>query len=218
MEVLEYDVLVVGAGPIGGYLCRELSNSHLSVLQIEEHNEIGRPFQCAGLVTPSAMVKVGLEHTTLTDVWGARMHSPNGTNIQIGNPSQVREHVVCRKLFDESVVRQGIDAGTELGLNSTITDAITKSDHILCTVEKNGELIQIHAKLLCGAEGAHSWGRKHAKLGRPPETMIGFQTEVVGYPGLDGILDMYTGHDIAPGLFSWVIPNGDTHSQNWYVG
>ena len=217
MNVLDYDVLVVGAGPIGGYLCRELSNSQLSVLQIEEHNEIGRPFQCAGLVTPSAMVKVGLEHTTLTDVWGARMHSPNGTNIQIGNPSRIREHVVCRKLFDESVVRQGIEAGTELWLNSTITDATITPNHILCTITKEDQIVQIRARLLCGADGAHSWVRRHAKLGRPPETMIGFQTEVVGYPGLDGILDMYTGHDIAPGLFSWVIPNGDTHRIGMWV-
>ena len=28
---------------------------------------------------------------------------------------------------------------------------------------------------------------------------------------------MYTGHDIAPGLFSWVIPNGDTHRIGMWV-
>jgi len=186
-------------------------------LQIEEHLEIGRPFQCAGLVTPSAMDKVNLHDTTLTDVWGARMHSPDGTNIQIGDPSIIREHVVCRKRFDEAVVRQGIDAGTELWLNSTILNAEVKDNHILCTVQRDGEIIDVQAKLLCGADGAHSWVRRHAKLGRPPETMIGFQAEVVGYPGLPGILDMYTGHDVAPGLFSWVIPNGDTHRIGVWV-
>ena len=30
---------------------------------IEEHAEIGRPFQCAGLVNPPAMQMVGLEET-----------------------------------------------------------------------------------------------------------------------------------------------------------
>ena len=211
------DVLVIGAGPVGGYLCRELSSNSISVLQIEEHAEIGRPFQCAVLVTPSAMDKVSLHDTTLTDVWGARMHSPDGTSIQIGNPSIVREHVVCRKRFDEAVVRQGIAAGTELWLNSTIINSEVKGDHILCTIKKPDEIIEVKAKLLCGADGAHSWVRRHAKLGRPPETMIGFQAEVVGYPGLTGILDMYTGQDIAPGLFSWVIPNGDTHRIGLWV-
>ncbi len=97
---MDSDVLIVGAGPIGGYLGKSLAEKGIHVIQIEEHLEIGRPFQCAGLVTPSAMDKVGLHDTTLTDVWGARMHAPNGSSIEIGTPSRIREHVVCRKRFD----------------------------------------------------------------------------------------------------------------------
>ena len=48
----DYDVVVIGAGPIGGYLSRRLSEHGNSVLLVEEHAEIGRPFQCAGLVNP----------------------------------------------------------------------------------------------------------------------------------------------------------------------
>ena len=110
---MDSDVIIVGAGPIGGYLGKSLSDNKIKVIQIEEHLEIGRPFQCAGLVTPSAMDKVGLHDTTLTDVWGARMHAPNGSSIEIGSPSRIREHVVCRKRFDEAVVRQGVDSGVE---------------------------------------------------------------------------------------------------------
>ena len=214
---MDSDVLIVGAGPVGGYLGKCLAEQGIHVIQIEEHLEIGRPFQCAGLVTPSAMDKVGLHDTTLTDVWGARMHAPNGSSIQIGNPSQVREHVVCRKRFDEAVVRQGIDAGVELKLGTQITDAVLHDDHIAVKIRDESGEITHRTRLLCGADGAHSWVRNHARLGRPPETMIGFQVEAIGYPGLDGILDMYTGFNIAPGLFSWVIPNGDTHRIGIWV-
>ena len=51
----EYDVVIIGAGPIGGYLARRLNEFGHSVLLIEEHDEIGRPFQCAGLINPLAM-------------------------------------------------------------------------------------------------------------------------------------------------------------------
>ena len=51
----DYDVIIIGAGPVGGYAARLLCERGLSVLMVEEHNEVGRPFQCAGLVTPSAM-------------------------------------------------------------------------------------------------------------------------------------------------------------------
>ena len=46
---------------------------------VEEHDQIGRPLQCAGLVNPGAMKKVGLESTALTRIWGARIYGPGGT-------------------------------------------------------------------------------------------------------------------------------------------
>jgi flavin-dependent dehydrogenase len=60
-------------------------------------------------------------------------------------------------------------------------------------------------------------------MGRPKETMIGMQIEVTGYMGKNGKLDMYTGSDISPGFFAWVIPSGDTArvgvwSQTKYIG
>jgi digeranylgeranylglycerophospholipid reductase len=45
-------------------------------------------------------------------------------------------------------------------------------------------------------------------MGRPKEMMIGFQAEVLGYKGTDRWLDMYSGSEIAPGFFAWVIPSG----------
>ena len=48
-------------------------------------------------------------------------------------------------------------------------------------------------------------------MGKPREWMVGFQIEITGYEGEDEWLEMYTGRDIAPGLFAWVIPNGETH-------
>ena len=100
-----YDVIVIGAGPIGGYLAWKLKTHGLTVLLLEEHSEIGRPFQCAGMVNPSAMERVGALDTVLTRIWGARMYSPSGTEIQIGKPETTRTWSVCRKLFDERVVK-----------------------------------------------------------------------------------------------------------------
>ena len=59
----DYDVIIIGAGPVGGYTSRLLCNRGLTVLMVEEHNEVGRPFQCAGLVTPSAMATCIPENT-----------------------------------------------------------------------------------------------------------------------------------------------------------
>lgn len=216
MDENEFDVIIVGAGPVGGYLARRLRENKFSVLILEEHSQVGRPFQCAGLVNPSAMERIGAYDTVQTRIWGARMYSPNGVEIQIGSPDKVRTWSVCRKLFDERVVSQAIDSGAHLLLSSRPTSAEVTSTGVVLDVDVNGKQTRFNCKMLCGADGAHSWVRRTFRMGRPKEMMIGFQVEVTGYPGQQGRLDMFTGEEIAPGFFAWAIPSGDTtRIGNW---
>jgi len=205
-----YDVIVIGAGPVGGYLSHRFNEYGHSVLLIEEHAEIGRPFQCAGLVNPAAMEKVRMERSILSQIWGANIHSPKGVSVSIGDPSRNRTNSVCRKIFDEGVVSQSIASGTDLLLSSTALSAEVIDDMVEVLIHTPNGNQTVQGKILCGADGAHSWVRRHFRMGRPKEMMIGFQIEVTDYHGDHGRLDMYTGRNIAPGFFSWAIPSGDT--------
>ena len=205
-----YDVVIIGAGPVGGYLGWSMRKLGHSVLIIEEHSEIGRPFQCAGLVNPGAMERVPMEDTVLTPIWGARINSPNGTTVDIGSPERVRTWSVCRKKFDEGVVRLAVESGANIILNSKPTNIVIEDDFAELSVDVNGTIMQVRCALVCGCDGAHSWVRRQMKMGRPKEMMIGYQVEVTGYNGSEGQLDMFTGNDIAPGFFAWAIPSGET--------
>ena len=205
-----FDSIVVGAGPIGGYLSKKLNDYGHSVLLLEEHDEIGRPFQCAGLVNPAAMETIGLESSILTSIWGANIHSPNGKRVSIGDPKVPRTFSVCRKIFDEAVVMQSIATGTEIMLSTKPVSASIENEYVEVNIDGPNGSETVRCKLLCGADGAHSWVRRKFRMGNPTETMIGFQIEVTGYSGDDGMLDMYTGASIAPGFFSWAIPTGET--------
>ena len=205
-----FDSIVVGAGPIGGYLSKKLNDYGHSVLLLEEHDEIGRPFQCAGLVNPAAMETIGLESSILTSIWGANIHSPNGKRVSIGDPNMPRTFSVCRKIFDEAVVMQSIATGTEIMLSTKPVSASIENEYVEVNIDGPNGSETVRCKLLCGADGAHSWVRRKFRMGNPTETMIGFQIEVTGYSGDDGMLDMYTGASIAPGFFSWAIPTGET--------
>lgn len=204
-----WDVVIVGAGPAGGRVATHFANRGHSVLILEEHEEIGRPFQCAGLVTPNAMKEVGLFHSILEEVDGALIHGPSGTLVPVGSEGKIRTYVVCRKIFDQGVVKQSLEAGADIWLNSKPSDAEVFDDHVKLEISKNGEPIDITASLLIGCDGAHSWTRRHFKMGKPKELMIGFQAEVVGYEGRDRWLEMFSGSEIAPGFFAWVIPSGN---------
>tara|TARA_B100000925_G_scaffold289331_1_gene271988 strand:+ start:603 stop:1808 length:1206 start_codon:yes stop_codon:yes gene_type:complete len=208
--MIQVDALIIGAGPIGGYLARKLCHAGHTVLIIEEHDQIGRPFQCAGLVNPGSMEKVGLESTALTRIWGARIHGPSGTLVEIGTPERTRTWSVCRKLFDEAIVAQAISAGCSIMLNSTPKNTSISEDYIITTLSTDGGELTVKSKVLLGCDGAHSWVRRYHRMGRVRETMIGFQIDVTGYQHKDGKLDMYTGQQIAPGFFAWAIPTGTT--------
>tara|TARA_B100000459_G_scaffold147496_1_gene117979 strand:+ start:1931 stop:3145 length:1215 start_codon:yes stop_codon:yes gene_type:complete len=208
MKQTDWDVIIVGAGPTGGRTATHLASLGHNVLMLEEHTEIGRPFQCAGLVTPKAMQEVGLFDSVLEEVDGARIHGPSGTLVPVGTDGKLRTYVVCRKKFDQGVVQQGMQAGATLWLDSRPTGAVVKEEGVVLNAESQGEEIELTCKLLIGCDGAHSWTRRHFKMGRPKEMMIGFQAEVLGYHGNPRWLDMYSGSEIAPGFFAWVIPSG----------
>ena len=203
-----WDVIIVGAGPTGGRAATHLASLGHSVLMLEEHQEIGRPFQCAGLVTPKAMHEVGLYDSVLEEIDGARIHGPDGTLAPVGTDGKLRTYVVCRKQFDQGVVQQAMQAGATLSLNSTPLDARVDEDGVTVEVKVDDTTLEMHTKLLIGCDGAHSWTRRHFKMGRPKEMMIGFQTEVLGYQGKPRWLEMFSGSAIAPGFFAWVIPSG----------
>jgi len=204
----EYQVLIVGAGPIGSRIATELAMRDISVLLVEEHAEIGRPFQCAGLVNPSSMNMVGLEESILQNIDGAKIYSPSGIMVQVGIEGITRTHVVCRKRFDQGITRQAQEAGAHLWLLCHPIKVESAEDGNVVYLEREGVNVQVKCKLIIGADGAHSWVRRKFKMGKPTEMMVGFQSEVVGLSSEDNWLEMYSGDEVAAGLFAWVIPSG----------
>ena len=127
--------------------------------------------------------------------------------MDIGSQERIRTWSVCRKKFDEGVVKLAVDGVAELLLNSRPTNISNFDEFSEVTVKTADTEIKIRCALVCGCDGAHSWVRRYMRMGRPKEMMIGYQVEVTGYPNEPGKLDMFTGSQIAPGFFSWAIPS-----------
>ncbi|MCK4732488.1 MAG: NAD(P)/FAD-dependent oxidoreductase, partial [Methanophagales archaeon] len=53
--MLEYDVVVVGAGPSGCMAAKYVSKAGASTLIVEKGAELGEPIQCAGLISKRAI-------------------------------------------------------------------------------------------------------------------------------------------------------------------
>ena len=77
--MVDYDVIVVGAGPAGSMAAKYAQSNGARVLMIEEHSSVGEPVQCSGLISVRAYE--GCEVPNSLDkrgVRGANLHAPDG--------------------------------------------------------------------------------------------------------------------------------------------
>ena len=80
----DYDVTVIGAGPVGSTIAFYLTQKDLSVCLIDKKRRIGYPLQCAGILSHHIFELNDLpENIILNKVKGAFLHTDNHTlNVQ----------------------------------------------------------------------------------------------------------------------------------------
>lgn len=108
-------VAVIGAGPAGSYVAYKLAKKGYEVDLFEEHNVIGKPVQCTGLLTGPIADYVKIDDSFLVNVAKkARIYSPNGSFIEVklnkGN------YIFDRHKFDSYLSGQAVNAGANLHL------------------------------------------------------------------------------------------------------
>ena len=96
------DVVIAG-GSISGLLCaRELSQNNHNITILEEHDKIGVPEKCDGLISVNALSSLGVipnKKTIQNKITGARFFSPSGKLIDIDS-SNLDIIVLDRKEFE----------------------------------------------------------------------------------------------------------------------
>lgn len=201
-----YDVVVVGAGPIGGNVARILTQKGYRVLVVEEHEEIGEPANCAGLVTPRTVELLdpypakSIQNT----LYGARIHAPSGHLLTIGG-NKKQALAIDRKAFDRSIIHSAEHHGAKLLLNHHAIKTYNKKTFLKTTKEGN-KTEEVQANLIIGADGTHSIVRKSNNLPQPTEILTGIGTETATQNLDPNFVEIFTGRRIAPGFFSWAIP------------
>lgn len=84
-----FDVCIVGGSISGNYLCYLLSNTNLKIIVIEEHEQVGLPFQCAGIVSQKLSRLIDLpKEIILNRVKTAKIVGPSGVYIKLSGNEQ----------------------------------------------------------------------------------------------------------------------------------
>jgi len=217
MKRLEYDVLVVGAGPAGSVAARAAAEKGASVLMIEKRQEIGNPVRCGEGLDKSGIEKMGIkfnERWVAHRVKGATLVAPDKTTIKLDAEQAGNEvgWVLARDVFDKELALEAARAGADVKVKTAALKVLRDGDRIIGVRAKHGDVdMEIHAKVVIGADGYESqigrWAGINTKV-RAADVFTCYQYQMAGVDIDPDYSDFYVGNVVAPGGYAWVFPKG----------
>jgi geranylgeranyl reductase family protein len=205
-------VNIIGAGPVGLHAAAKLAEEGFETTVFEEHSTIGRPVQCAGLVSKTGLKELKIEpgESTVNEVKGAKIFSPNGSCITV----QKEEPIACvldRYAFDQLLYKKAKRLGAEIRTDSKLIDLRPKAGQgqgssLFMQAKGRGELLR--SQITIGADGPHSVAR-HSIFPKMLEKEFVHAYQVRAEGRFDpNFVEMHFGN-FAPGFFAWVIPESN---------
>lgn len=83
------DLVIIGASLAGNYLSYLLSKTNLKILVLEEHEKVGLPLQCAGIVSQKLSKLINLpDEIILNRVKTAKIVGPSGAYIKLSGKEE----------------------------------------------------------------------------------------------------------------------------------
>lgn len=214
---LDYDVVVVGAGPGGSVAAKYAAMRGCRTLLIEKRQEIGTPVRCGEGIAKRWLDDVGIEPSKkwiAAEVDGARIISPNGTVLTVDESKAGNEcgYVIHRDVFDMHLAQQAASAGADIMVKTSATGVLREDGRITGIRAKSmGKDVQINAKVVIGADGFESqigrWAGLNTNLA-PKDVDSCYQYTLVGVDIDRRYTDFFIG-SIAPGGYIWMFPKGD---------
>jgi geranylgeranyl reductase family protein len=213
------DVAVVGGGPCGSFSALTAARRGAGVTVFEEHEEIGVPEHCAGLLSISGLKRIPLHvppQVIQNKVRGAVFYSPSGEELVVRRDAPV-SLVINRELFDKHLADIAKQAGVQYSLKSKVKSLVFDANFARgVSVQSEGAINTVTSKVVIDAEGCSSVLLKRAGLKALNQRMVvnAIQTEASKVDGVDlDAVEVYLGRAYAPGFFAWIIPRKDASAK-----
>ena len=207
-----YDVVVVGGGPAGATAAHDLASQGHKVALVDK---AGRIKPCGGAIPPRLMRDFQIPpHLLKARVNCATMISPSGKRVDMPIDNGY-VGMVDRAEYDEWLRNRAAESGAAR-YSGTFERISRQNGHAIVHIaaKDTGEPIELHAKLVVGADGALSKvGRQEVK----GKTKFVFAYhEIVETPpageGDPNRCEIYYDARVSPDFYAWIFPHGKTMS------
>lgn len=228
----DFEVIVVGAGPAGAMITKELAKRKISVACIEREIEAGYPSKStAGTPLDTFEVFDIPENLGYEGVSGLRVFGPSQSYVHesptvFGRLFQFRE-------LKQHLIKEAIRLGAAVMLGTTVTDILQEDGKIVGISYEGFEgKGTIRANVIVDATGPEAIFA--AKLGLMPKHELHENPRSLDYftkPGVGGgfeyfmenvkpdkgqngfFLDLFLGTEYTPGGYSWIFPTSDHEAK-----
>ena len=196
-----HDVAVIGAGPAGLYTAFRMAEEGLDVVVLEEHEAVGTPTHCTGLVSgeTNSLYKIP-DEVVLNRPSACLVVSPGGRVAELEDPGE-EIAVLDRAGFDRSLAASVLEAGGALRTGCPVDDVLVDR-RFVGVATRQGEVLRARALVLaCGVTF-----RFHGLLGTrlPSPVLHTAQIELDAAPAEK--LEVHVGRAVAPEGFAWLVP------------
>lgn len=196
------DVAIIGGGPAGLIAARQLAACGHDVVVLEEHDEVGVPVHCTGLLGSDAFGELDLPtDAVLTTINAARFVAADASTVLM-DAEHVRASIVDRARFDQSLAAAARAAGAEVQTGARVRGVNVERTAVKITTDDAASGWTARACIL--ACGANYRFNRALGLGVPQIYAQSAQLEVP-FIGPDHI-EVHLARDTAPGGFAWVVP------------
>lgn len=212
MSAVDYDVIVVGAGPAGSTAARYAAQNGLRVLMLEKDRDVGYPVRCGEAVSHEGVV----QFLPVDKRWIAasvnkfRLIAPNGSSVM--PKLDGGGYVLERRIFDYELAKIAANAGTEIITKAYVYDLLREEGKITgVKVLIKDKPAEFRATVIIAADGVESRVGKWAGIDttchiRDMESCA--QMTLSGIEVDEDVLDFYFGDEVSPGGYLWVFPKG----------
>ncbi|HEU4823454.1 MAG TPA: NAD(P)/FAD-dependent oxidoreductase [Nitrososphaeraceae archaeon] len=201
----DYDVIVAGGSVSGLLAAREIASRGHSVLVLEEDSEIGTPEHCGGLVSISAVGKLGIlprNNVIQNQIKAAKICSPS-RNFEINAVSQ-KVVVLERREFDKQIALQSTKLGANIRTKCSLRDTkytANSSDKFFGVMTTDG---LFRSRYFVDARGISSLIQNDRS-----GVLLAAQYEVYArWIEKDTVIVEFDNVKY-PGFFAWIIPTGE---------
>ena len=205
-----YDVIIIGAGPVGSYLAYRLSRAGYGVVVLERKERLGEGVCCAGIIGRECVDSFAIDDgVILRQVNSARLFSSSGRWLRLQR-QETQACIVDRAAFDMAMYHRAQGAGAEYVFSGVVKDVEVGDDRVGVAATQDGTELNFAARAAVIAAGFGSPLAGRSGLARVGDFVIGAQTEVATTE-LDEI-EVYFGEETAPGFFAWLVPTSPSRA------